>query len=224
MDSLQEERYARDARIIRQDERGTTLYIIVSGSVRVEQVDPKMKRRNLIKDKLSAGAYFGEMALLQNAPRMANVLANEDTVCMSLEAHVFKRLIGSMENLLTRESNRRNKEVERKLRPPIQMNDLEIMQTLGFGTFGRVKMVRHKPTDVPYALKCMRKGQMIAMKQVEHVMNEKSIMEMCDHPFILSNVSTFQDDTQLYIVFDLILGGECSPSKLTPEPQPQPQP
>ena len=220
MDSLQEESYKKDATIIRQGDRGTAFYIIVSGAVRVERVDPETKRRNLIKDKLSAGAYFGEMALLQDAPRMANVLANEDTVCMSLETDVFKELIGSMQDLLTRESDRRNKEVERKSRPPVKMDDLEVMRTLGVGTFGRVKMVRHKPTGVPYALKCMRKGQMVAMKQVEHVMNEKSIMEMCDHPFILSNTATFQDDTQLYIVFELMLGGKLFTIKPYPCPHP----
>ena len=44
----------------------------------------------------------------------------------------------------------------------------------------------HKPTGTPYALKCMRKGQIIALKQVDHVMNEKQILEMCDHPFLLT--------------------------------------
>ena len=35
--------------------------------------------------------------------------------------------------------------------------------------FGRVKLVLHKPTNTPYALKCMRKGQIIALKQVEPI-------------------------------------------------------
>ena len=48
---------------------------------------------------------------------------------------------------------------------------------LGVGTFGRVKLVTHtKDNDRPYALKCMRKGQVIALKQVEHVMNEKRLL------------------------------------------------
>jgi len=208
VDSLEEERYKKDATIIKQDDLGTAFYIVVSGSVRVVRVDPETGRSSLIKDKLSAGAYFGEMALMQDAPRMANVIANEDAVVMSLEKSVFNEMIGDLNDLMTREAERRKREVERKLRPPMKLDDLEVMRTLGTGTFGRVKMVRHKPTDCAYALKCMRKGQMIAMKQVDHVMNEKVIMEMCDHPFLLAAVATFQDATQLYMVFDLILGGE----------------
>jgi len=79
---------------------------------------------------------------------------------------------------------------------------------LGVGTFGRVKLVRHKPTGVAYALKCMRKGQMVAMKQVAHVLNEKQLLANCDHPFLISMVSSFHDAKELYMVFDLILGGE----------------
>jgi len=208
VDSLEELRFKKDATIISQGDPGTALYIVVSGSVRVVKLDAETQRTNLIKDKLSAGAYFGEMALMEDKPRMSNVIANEDVVLMSLERTVFNQLIGDMQELLTRESDRRKREVERKMRPPMKMDDLEVMRTLGQGTFGRVKMVRHKPTDSAYALKCMRKGQMIAMKQVEHVMNEKNIMEMCDHPFLLSAVATFQDATQLYMVFELVLGGE----------------
>ena len=73
----------------------------------------------------------------------------------------------------------------------------------------------HKPTGTPYALKCMRKGQIIALKQVDHVMNEKhishtsphispylpqvdhvmnekQILEMCDHPFLLTLAASYQ--------------------------------
>jgi len=48
-------------------------------------------------------------------------------------------------------------------RDPIKMIDLETIKVLGVGTFGRVKLVKHKTTGVHYALKCMRKGQMVAM-------------------------------------------------------------
>jgi len=88
------------------------------------------------------------------------------------------------------------------------LDQLEVLKVLGVGTFGRVKLVKHKPSDVGYALKCMRKGQMVAMKQVAHVMNEKELLEMCDHPFLLSMVAAFQDEQEIFMVFDLILGGE----------------
>ena len=209
VDSLTEEKYAKDEHIIEQDEEGDAFFIIVSGSVRVTRRDPATDAFILIKDKLPPGAYFGEMALLQpEGRRMATVTANEPTVVMSLDREKFQELVGSMSDILQRETERRQRELEKASRDPILMEDLEVIKVLGVGTFGRVKLVRHKPTGVAYALKCMRKGQMVAMKQVAHVLNEKQLLANCDHPFLISMVSSFHDAKELYMVFDLILGGE----------------
>ena len=92
-------------------------------------------------------------------------------------------------------------------RPPILISDLRQLAILGVGTFGRVKLVLHtKDNDKPYALKCMRKGQVIALKQVEHVMNEKMLLEQCDHPFLLQLAATYQDDDEIYMLLELALG------------------
>ena len=44
-------------------------------------------------------------------------------------------------------------------------DDLELRRILGVGTFGRVKLVLHKPINTVYALKCMRKQQVVATEQ-----------------------------------------------------------
>ena len=71
---------------------------------------------------------------------------------------------------------------------------------LGVGTFGRVKLVRHKPTNTAYALKCMRKQQVVATKQHSHVLNEKQILASMDHPFILRLIATYQDEGELMML------------------------
>ena len=129
--------------------------------------------------------------------RMATVTTNEDTTVMSLDRETFQELVGTMNDILIKETQRRQRDIERAKRPPMKLSDLEVMRTLGVGTFGRVKMVRHKETDMPYALKCMRKGQTIAMKQVTHVISEKNLLELCDHPFLLNLVASFQDDHEV---------------------------
>ena len=46
------------------------------------------------------------------------------------------------------------------------------------------------------------------LTQVEHVMNEKRILQMCYHPFIMRLIGAFQDDRELYMLLELSLGGE----------------
>jgi len=209
VDSLVEERYYKDEDIIQQGDIGDSFYIIVSGSVRVTREEPEDGTIIMIKERLLPGAYFGEMALLQDdGVRMATVTSNEDTVVMSLTRETFTEFLGPMNDILTRETERRQRDIERSRRPPIKLKELDHVKTLGVGAFGRVKLVKHKGTGLPYALKCMRKGQIVQMKQVAHVCNEKDLLDMCDHPFILGLVGHMQDDREIYMLFELVLGGE----------------
>jgi len=50
---------------------------------------------------------------------------------------------------------------------------------LGTGTFGRVRLVKHRddPKEaLPLALKCLKKNEIIKLKQIEHVKSEKNIL------------------------------------------------
>lgn len=50
----------------------------------------------------AAGGYFGERALLKNEPRAASIVAKSECVCVSLDRHSFKRLLGPLEGILKR--------------------------------------------------------------------------------------------------------------------------
>ena len=68
----------------------------------------------------------------------------------------------------------------------IRIDLFEIITTLGYGTFGRVKLVRLKNSKEVFALKIMKKIDIIKQKQVEHIKSEKEILMELDHPFIVS--------------------------------------
>jgi serine/threonine protein kinase len=68
----------------------------------------------------------------------------------------------------------------------IHIDLFEIVTTLGYGTFGRVKLVRLKNTREVFALKIMKKIDIIKQKQVDHIKSEKEILMELDHPFIVS--------------------------------------
>lgn len=79
-------RYARYTTIVRAGERGEAFYVILDGTVLVK---PPGKR----SVKLGAGDWFGEMALLDGAPRTANVEAQTEVFVMLLGRSAFRKTI-----------------------------------------------------------------------------------------------------------------------------------
>ncbi|MCC6335199.1 MAG: cyclic nucleotide-binding domain-containing protein [Myxococcales bacterium] len=76
--------------VIAQGSRGDAFYVICAGAVRVVRADGPEQRELA---KLEEGAFFGEMALLSEAPRSASVLATEeDTQVLEIGAGVLKEL------------------------------------------------------------------------------------------------------------------------------------
>jgi protein kinase A len=50
--------------------------------------------------------------------------------------------------------------------------------------------------------------EVLRLKQVEHVMNEKNILLGLTHPFIVNLWASFQDMGALYLVMEFVQGGE----------------
>jgi len=88
------------------------------------------------------------------------------------------------------------------------MKDLNAICTLGTGTFGRVKLVEHTTTGRTMALKAMMKTQIIKSHQEKNVVAEKDILLECNHPFIINLYRTFQNDNSIYMLLELVQGGE----------------
>jgi protein kinase A len=90
----------------------------------------------------------------------------------------------------------------------MQLTDFSIHRTLGTGSFGRVHLVQRRSDQQYYAMKVMKKSEVVRLKQVEHTLNEKKILDIIDHPFIVNMVGYFQDTVNLYFILDYVAGGE----------------
>lgn len=92
----------------------------------------------------------------------------------------------------------------------LNLSDFDLRATVGTGTFGRVRIVKLKSdsTRTPFALKMLKKSEVIRLKQVQHVKSEKEILMMIDHPFIVTLVAAFQDEKRLYMLMEFVNGGE----------------
>ncbi len=78
--------YAADEAIVKEGSTGTALYIVLKGRARVERTGEAI-------GQLSTGDFFGELALIEEHPRSATVVANEETDCLLFPAWEFTALL-----------------------------------------------------------------------------------------------------------------------------------
>lgn len=82
----------------------------------------------------------------------------------------------------------------------------------GTGTFGRVFLVRLKTATAGsqniFAMKVLRKTEIVRLRQVEHVKAERYILSRVRHPFVVDLFATFQDSLNIYMLMSYVPGGE----------------
>lgn len=88
------------------------------------------------------------------------------------------------------------------------LTDFQILRTLGTGSFGRVHLIRSNHNGRFYALKALKKHTVVKLKQVEHTNDERRMLSIVSHPFLIRMWGTFQDSQHVFMVMDYIEGGE----------------
>ncbi|KAI8994973.1 camp-dependent protein kinase 8 [Pilobolus umbonatus] len=88
------------------------------------------------------------------------------------------------------------------------LKNFSLIRTLGTGSFGRVHLAQSRINQRYYAIKVLRKIDIVKLKQVEHTKNERSILCHVKNTFLVNLWGTFQDDANLYMVMDYVQGGE----------------
>jgi signal transduction histidine kinase len=83
--------YPADTVICREDALENTFYMILAGDLEVTKVINNFETR-LLKT-LTPGDFFGEMALIHNAPRAATVITKTDVVLLELKKEGFERVL-----------------------------------------------------------------------------------------------------------------------------------
>ena len=91
---------------------------------------------------------------------------------------------------------------------PLSSNSFEFKYIIGKGGFGKVWKVVFKKTGKLYALKQMSKAKIIDKKSERSIKYERDLLTKINHPFIVNMHYAFQDYENLYLVMDLLNGGD----------------
>ncbi|KXG51936.1 CheY-like superfamily [Penicillium griseofulvum] len=94
---------------------------------------------------------------------------------------------------------------------PLSIRDFEIIKPISKGAFGSVYLVKKKATGEYYAMKVLKKADMIAKNQVTNVKAERAIMMwQGESDFVAKLYWTFSSKDYLYLVMEYLNGGDCS--------------
>uniref|UniRef100_A0A667Y3E4 protein kinase C n=1 Tax=Myripristis murdjan TaxID=586833 RepID=A0A667Y3E4_9TELE len=92
---------------------------------------------------------------------------------------------------------------------PLCLQDFRLIAVLGRGHFGKVLLSEYKKTGTMYAIKALKKGDIIARDEVESLMCEKRIFETVNtsrHPFLVNLFACFQTPEHVCFVMEYTAG------------------
>ncbi|XP_058725160.1 uncharacterized protein LOC131596511 [Vicia villosa] len=112
------------------------------------------------------------------------------------------------QEVMMRNLERKETEYMRLQRRKIGIDDFEQLTVIGKGAFGEVRLCRGKSTGEIFAMKKLKKSEMLSRGQVEHVRSERNLLAEVDSRCIVKLHYSFQDSDFLYLIMEYLPGGD----------------
>ena len=106
------------------------------------------------------------------------------------------------------QSGNNNSQIKQIQKHTLNKNNFKFLYVIGKGGFGRVWKIQSKKTNIKYALKEMSKLKIIDKKSEKSINSEREFLSKLNHSFIVNMHYAFQDRDNLYLVMDLLNGGD----------------
>lgn len=93
----------------------------------------------------------------------------------------------------------------------MSMDNFRLLSVLGRGHFGKVILTQYRNTGEYFAIKALKKGDIIARDEVESLLSEKRIFEVANtmrHPFLVNLFACFQTEAHVCFVMEYAAGGD----------------
>ena len=112
------------------------------------------------------------------------------------------------EKMIEQNKNSNNNQSKPQQKHTLNKNNFKFLYVIGKGGFGRVWKIQSKKTNTKYALKEMSKLKIIDKKSEKSINSEREFLSKLNHSFIVNMHYAFQDRDNLYLVMDLLNGGD----------------
>jgi len=215
-DILTEVKYEKGDYVIRQGEFTDTFYIIVEGEAEAtKRKDPDNPAEEAqVVMELNAGKYFGEGALIQHAPRQANVVAKSKLKCLYISKDAFEEVLGPLQDIIdddrrTREKVALSKQLQAEAEGLSNVSKgafapFAVASTFGGGMMG---LVKHQHSGRDYTIKAVNKAKVYELGLHERIINEHALAAgLASHSsFVPLSLGFFADSSCLYSIFKVQL-------------------
>lgn len=186
------------------------MFIVYHGTASATQPTDDDSRVDL--GQYDPGDHFGTSNIMREEthhaqPHHVNVTAATPLKCLVLHRANFGVLLPVVQHRLSVEIVHRQWLI--KHRNKVALSKLEKGEMLGTGTYGRVRLAIDKGSAQPYAVKIIDKAKILTAKEeVTNIKNERALLATCNHPFLLKLVAAYQSKKALYLIVELVIGGE----------------
>ncbi|KAH7929472.1 kinase-like protein [Leucogyrophana mollusca] len=93
-------------------------------------------------------------------------------------------------------------------RTRLGLDDFRTVKVIGKGAFGEVRLVQKTDTGKIYAMKTLKKEEMLKKDQLAHVRAERDVLAESDSAWVVQLFYSFQDAQTLYLIMEFLPGGD----------------
>ncbi|KAL0718901.1 hypothetical protein Bca4012_068224 [Brassica carinata] len=165
----------------------------------LNKIKSKGKEKSSKKKETTSRSNVKDVQSQQQRHERRNMLENK-LAAAEVSEEQQKNLLNDLEKKET--------EYMRRQRRKMGTDDFEPLTMIGKGAFGEVRICREKGTGHVYAMKKLKKSEMLRRGQVEHVKAERNLLAEVDSNCIVKLYCSFQDEEYLYLIMEYLPGGD----------------
>ncbi|XP_068454989.1 serine/threonine-protein kinase N2-like [Clinocottus analis] len=152
-----------------------------------------------------------QLGVTEDHPSPDRLEEDEAPVFITAAAADEASPVSAAQDILSSINNRDGSDDQLVSAPKMQKEDFRYISVLGRGHFGKVLLAEFKKTEKLYAVKALKKKDIVTRDEVDSLMSEKRILEMIHasrHPFLVSLHGCFQTSDHVCFVMEYLPGGD----------------